>query len=145
MDTGCACARQRVNRCMTRTHTKVIIVLRVRGGGDHRLRERTSARRRPSCFVRHQPLNSILTLLYYYGRRRRSRHRADHLWNPTHTRRRFSLLFVYFSDRHRPAVAPPSLSTTTTTRYYYYNSTTIVTTTTTTTTTTSRIRFPMLP
>jgi len=27
MDTGCACARQRVNRCMTRTHTKVIIVL----------------------------------------------------------------------------------------------------------------------
>jgi len=31
-NTGCACARQRVNRCMTRSHTKVIIVLRVRGG-----------------------------------------------------------------------------------------------------------------
>lgn len=32
MDTGCACARQRVNRCTTRSHTEVIIVLRVRGG-----------------------------------------------------------------------------------------------------------------
>jgi len=30
-----------------------------------------------------------------------------------------SLLFVYFSDSHRPALAPLSLSTTTTTRYYY--------------------------
>jgi len=112
------------------THTKVIIVLRVRG--EWRPSIAWTNKRSAVCFVRHQPLNSILTL-YYYGRRRRATFRPS-IQSHTHTRRRFSLLFVYFSDSHR-------LSR----HYYYYYYSITIDTTTTTTTTTSRIRLPMLP
>jgi len=119
--------------------------------GDHRLRERTSARRRggraASCvtspwtlFLRYITMDVAAAVPTTF---RPSIHSVE---SHTHTWRRFPLLFVYFSDSHRPALASPSLSTTTTTTTTRYNTTTVLLSIhTTTTTTTSRIRLPMLP
>jgi hypothetical protein len=67
MDTGCACARPRVNRCMTRSHTKVIIVLRVRGEWRPSSIARTNKRPAEEAAVAAEPLRASPALeLYSY-------------------------------------------------------------------------------
>lgn len=107
-NTGCACARQRVNRCMTRSHTKVIIVLRVRGGEWRASIARTNERPAEKAAAAAEPLRaspalelySYVMILLWSSPPPSCLPSSDLLENPTRARRRFLFLFVYFSVRH---------------------------------------------